>query len=170
MDGVDGGDWKYGDDSMPTIANSYLSATAVGQPLALAAAKAVLEHLIDSGSEIQDGVNRLTCDFATRLNAHFGKVEAPLEIQHFGSLWKPAITGDHPYGKLLFPMLRDRGVHILESAPCFFTTAHTEDDVIEVDRAFRDALVEIREAEFLPSAPKRAPQIQASEVDAALSV
>ncbi len=45
MDALDGGHWQYGDDSIPTVGVTYFAGTFVRHPLALAAAKAALEHL-----------------------------------------------------------------------------------------------------------------------------
>ena len=49
MDALDGGFWQYGDDSVPTVGVTYFAGTFVRHPLALAAAKAVLEHLKAKG-------------------------------------------------------------------------------------------------------------------------
>jgi hypothetical protein len=83
-------------------------------------------------------------------------VGAPLEIKHFGSLWKPFYTSDQRHGDLLFYMLRDRGVHILEGFPCFFTTAHSLADVELIARAFRESVAEMQESGFLPERPRAA--------------
>ena len=51
---------------------------------------------------------------------------------------------------LLFAMMRNRGVHILDNFPCFFTTAHTADDVAIIKTAFKDSVIELQEADLLP--------------------
>src|SRR5204863_6593293 len=45
MDALDGGDWRFGDDSVPTADMTWFAGTFVRHPLSLAAAKATLEHL-----------------------------------------------------------------------------------------------------------------------------
>lgn len=45
MDALDGGNWNYGDDSVPEVGVTYFAGTFVRHPLALAAAKAVLLHI-----------------------------------------------------------------------------------------------------------------------------
>ena len=57
MDALDGGLWQYGDDSIPTVGVTYFAGTFVRHPLALAAAKAALEHLKARGPELQTQLN-----------------------------------------------------------------------------------------------------------------
>ncbi|HEY0410649.1 MAG TPA: aminotransferase class III-fold pyridoxal phosphate-dependent enzyme, partial [Candidatus Dormibacteraeota bacterium] len=149
MDALDGGHWEYGDASMPTVGVTYFAGTFVRHPLALAAARAVLEHLRREGPALQRRLTETTAEFAADLNRDLQERGAPLEIRHFGSLWRPVATAEHPHGELLFPMLRDRGVHILEGFPCFFTTAHSAADIELVATAFRESVAEMQEAGFL---------------------
>jgi glutamate-1-semialdehyde aminotransferase len=156
MDALDGGHWQYGDDSTPTVGVTYFAGTFVRHPLALAASKAVLEHLKAEGPALQERVSEWTAEFAAQLNAYFREAQAPLEIRHFGSLWKTFYTAEQPHGDLLFWFLRDRGVHIMDGFPCFFTTAHSRADIALVAKAFRESVVEMQEADFLPG-PARSP-------------
>jgi len=155
MDALDGGPWQYGDDSTPTAGVTYFAGTFCRHPLALAAMRAVMEHIKAQGPALQEGMNQKTAKLASDLNAHFQAVGVPLEVRNFSALWKVFFTQDLPYGELLFPMLRDRGLHILEGFPCFLTTAHGEAEVAFIVKAFRDAIAELQEAGFLPEAPKR---------------
>ncbi len=150
MDALDGGAWAYGDTSMPTVGVTYFAGTFVRHPLALAAAKASLRHLKERGPSLQSSLNALTGAFADELNAYCRSVGAPLEIRHFGSLWRVAWTEDHPFQDLLFAMMRSRGVHILDNFPCFMTTAHTATDIAVIKSAFRESIAELQEADFLP--------------------
>lgn len=47
-------------------------------------------------------------------------------------------------------ILRDRGIHILDGFPCFFTTAHTEADVDAIVGAYKAAVLEMQESGFFP--------------------
>ena len=153
MDALDGGSWQYGDDSVPTVGVTYFAGTFVRHPLALAAAKVSLEHLKERGPALQEELNATTTAMAEELNAFFRQTGAPLEIKHFASVWKTFFLEDHPLGDLLFAMLRDRGVHILDNFPCFLTTAHTPADIATIVKAFKEAVLEMQEAGFLPAAP-----------------
>ncbi|RKI43301.1 aminotransferase class III-fold pyridoxal phosphate-dependent enzyme, partial [Corallococcus sp. AB049A] len=150
MDALDGGHWQFGDDSVPTVGVTYFAGTFVRHPLALAAAKAALEHMKAAGPELQRGVSAKADRLATTLNAFFDEVGAPLRIKHFGSLWKTFVTSDVANADLLFCLLRDKGIHIWDGFPCFFTTAHSDADVQRLITAFQDSVTELQDAGFLP--------------------
>ncbi|UPG92083.1 amino acid adenylation domain-containing protein [Luteibacter aegosomaticola] len=150
MDALDGGDWRFGDASVPTVGVTYFAGTFVRHPLALAAAHAVLTHLTNHGADLQATLNAKVTAMAEELNAFCASVGAPVKIVHFASVWKTTFTEDHPLQDLLFAMMRSRGIHILDNFPCFFTTAHREEDFAAIASAFRESILEMQEAEFLP--------------------
>jgi hypothetical protein len=61
------------------------------------------------------------------------------------------ITEDHPLQDLLFAMMRSRGVHVLDGFPCFMTTAHGDQEIAAIKKAFRESVVELQESRFLPA-------------------
>jgi glutamate-1-semialdehyde aminotransferase len=150
MDALDGGGWQYGDDSVPSVGVTYFAGTFVRHPLALAAAKASLEHMKREGPELQAQLTLRTAAMADELNAFCREVGAPIVIKHFSSVWKTFFTEDHPLQDLLFAMMRSRGVHILDNFPCFFTTAHTDNDLATIKKAFKESVAELQEADFIP--------------------
>ena len=150
MDALDGGQWQFGDESIPTVGVTYFAGTFVRHPLALAAAKAVLEHIQAQGPALQERLNASTAAMAAELNAFCEQVGAPIAIKHFASVWKTIFTQDHPLQDLLFAMMRSRGIHVLDNFPCFFTTAHTQADFAAIVKAFKDAVLELQAAEFIP--------------------
>lgn len=150
MDALDGGHWEYGDDSVPTVGVTYFAGTFVRHPLALVAAKAVLEHLKREGPELQAGLTRRTAAMVDELNAFCREVGAPIVLKSFASVWKIFFEEDHPLQDLLFPMMRNRECHILDNFPCFMTTAHTAQDIAVIKTAFKEAVAELQEADFLP--------------------
>jgi glutamate-1-semialdehyde aminotransferase len=151
MDALDGGMWRYGDDSIPEVGVTYFAGTFVRHPVALAAAKAALGFLKERGPELQRDVNQRTERLVRELNEHFDRVGAPVHIPHFGSLFKPHVDEDLPFGSLFFHALRRRGVHIWEGRPCFLTVAHDDEDVAFLSRAFRDATAEMQQGGFFPT-------------------
>ncbi|BDU21877.1 polyketide synthase [Dyella sp. GSA-30] len=150
MDALDGGGWQFGDASIPTVGVTYFAGTFVRHPLALAAAHAVLKHLKASGSALQERLNARTSLHADDLNAFCAELGAPIKITNFASVWKINFLEEHPLQDLLFAMMRSRGIHILDNFPCFFTTAHSEADFVAIGKAFKDSVLELQEAEFLP--------------------
>jgi glutamate-1-semialdehyde aminotransferase len=150
MDALDGGGWQFGDDSIPTVGVTYFAGTFVRHPLALAAAHAVLDHLKTAGASLQEQLNARTTSLAEELNTFCTGVGAPIKVTHFASVWKTNFQEDHPLQDLLFAMMRSRGIHILDNFPCFFTTAHREEDFVAIAKAFKESVLELQEAEFLP--------------------
>jgi len=150
MDALDGGAWQFGDDSVPTVGVTYFAGTFVRHPLALAAARAVLQHLKEEGAGLQERLNARTTAMTAELNAFCDEVGAPIAIKHFASVWRTQFLEDHPLQDLLFAMMRSRGVHILDNFPCFFTTAHSEADFQQITQAYKDSVIELQEADFLP--------------------
>jgi glutamate-1-semialdehyde aminotransferase len=135
---------------VPTVGVTYFAGTFVRHPLALAAAKAVLEHIKREGAAPQERLNARTAEMVDELNAYCNEVGAPVAITHFASVWKTQFLEDHPLQDLLFAMMRSRGVHILDNFPCFLTTAHSEADFQQIVQAYKDSVAELQEAEFLP--------------------
>ena len=150
MDALDGGGWQFGDDSIPTVGVTYFAGTFVRHPLALAAAHAVLDHLKTAGASLQEQLNARTTSLVEELNTFCTGVGAPIKVTHFASVWKTNFQEDHPLQDLLFAMMRSRGIHILDNFPCFFTTAHQEEDFVAIAKAFKESVLELQEAEFLP--------------------
>lgn len=162
MDSLDGGEWHYGDDSIPSVGVTYFAGTFVRHPLALAACKASLDHLKEAGEALQTQLNLHTAAMADELTAFCREVGAPLEIHHFTSLWRVSWLEDHPYQDLLFAMMRSRGIHILDNFPCFMTTAHSQQDIARIKSAFKESVAEMQEAEFLPRRVTAAPSFDAA--------
>ncbi len=150
MDALDGGSWQYGDDSIPTVGVTYFAGTFVRHPLALAAAKVVLEHLKREGPLLQANLTLTTTAMVDELNTFCREMGAPIVLKSFASVWKTFFTEEHPMQDLLFGMMRSRGIHILDNFPCFFTTAHSVDDIAKIKAAFKESVVELQESGFIP--------------------
>jgi amino acid adenylation domain-containing protein len=155
MDALDGGMWRYGDDSFPEVGVTFFAGTFVRHPLALAAASAVLKHLKKAGPELQRSLAEKTAALIQDLNADFAGRGAPLRIGHFASWFYFNFPPDQPYGSLLYYHLREKGIHIQEGFPCFLTTAHTDADLAAVARAFKESVAELQEGGFLTGPARR---------------
>jgi acyl transferase domain-containing protein/glutamate-1-semialdehyde aminotransferase len=150
LDALDGGTWRFGDDSGPEVGVTFFAGTFVRHPLALAAARAVLEHLHKEGPELQRGLNLRTARFVKRLNDTAGEMQAPVRLQHFASWFMFDLPADAPLASLFFTYMRHHGVHIWEGRPGFLTLAHSDADLDRVAEAFRKSIEEMLQANFLP--------------------
>jgi natural product biosynthesis luciferase-like monooxygenase protein len=155
LDGVDGGFWRYGDDSRPEVETTFFGGTYMQHPLSMAAAKAVLTHLIAEGPGLQERLNARTDALAADLNAFFGREEFPLELSHFGSMFRFTARADM---ELLYQHLLLRGVYVWEWRSFYLSTAHTDSDIERVSDAVKDSLRALRQGGFLPATRQHAPR------------
>ncbi|WP_267488499.1 MupA/Atu3671 family FMN-dependent luciferase-like monooxygenase [Streptomyces sp. DH8] len=158
LDGVDGGFWRYGEPGGPSRETTFIGGTYMQHPLSMAAARAVLTHLTERGAGLQSGLNARTQALADRLNAFFREEEFPLELAHFGSMFRFNHRADL---ELLYHHLQLRGVHVWEWRSFYLSTAHTEEDVHRVAEAVEGSLRELREGGFFPR-PTRSSAVRRS--------
>lgn len=154
MDALDGGFWQYGDASTPEAGVTYFAGTFVRHPLALAASKASLEYMKEKGPALQQSINDKAKKLADGMNAICVKNNLPFFVPQFGSLWKIKFKEDIPYSELLFVLMREKGIHILDGFPCFLTEAHTNEEVTILLNKFEESVNEMMEAGFF-SSPKQ---------------
>lgn len=146
MDALDGGDWRYGDDSRPEAGVTYFAGTFVRHPLALAAARAALQYLREAGPALQQSLNERTTQLVARLNRHLRASHAPLEAVATSSMWRLRIDDDQPFAGLLFYLLRHHGLHVYEQFGCFLSTAHGEAEIDAILARINQAVDELLEA------------------------
>lgn len=152
MDALDGGYWQYGDDSMPEAGVTYFAGTFVRHPLALAASKASLLYFKQKGPSLQQHLTNNTTYLADALNTLCLQYKLPINVVHFGSLWKIKFSEEVPYGELLFHVLRFNGVHIYDGFPCFLTEAHSRVDIDQMIDAFKISVGALIDADIFTSA------------------
>ena len=150
MDVLDGGIWRFGDDSFPEVGVTFFAGTFVRHPLAMAAAHATLKHLQQAGPELQRQTTAKTARFVQRLNDYFTAIAVPIRLQTFGSVFYYDFHPDLKHAGLLFYHLRDRGIHIWEGRVGQLCTAHTEAELDFAFAAFQSAVEEMQAGGFLP--------------------
>ncbi len=146
MDAIDGGMWLYGDSSYPQAERTVFGGTFCQHPMAMITAHAVLKYLQEQGPELQARLNQRTVEFAGILNIYFTENEVPMRIDHFGSLFRFAFSGNL---ELFFYHMLVKGVYIWEWRNCFLSTAHTDDDVDCIIQAAKESIRELGEGGFL---------------------
>ena len=125
MDGIDGGFWRYGDDSRPTRDTTFFGGTYIQHPLSMAAARAVLTHLKEQGPGAPADAERPHRRVRRpTLNGFFAAEEFPLDMAHFGSMFRFTHRADM---ELLYHHLILRGFYVWEWRNFFLSTAHTDD-------------------------------------------
>jgi acyl transferase domain-containing protein len=157
LDALDGGEWRYGDQSSPEVGVTFFAGTFVRHPIALCAARVVLQRLQKESPELQRTLNLRTTRFVEALNAHAQKVRAPMRMTHFGSWFCVNFPHDLPLASLFYAYMRAKGIHIWEGRPAFLTLAHSDADLERTFKAYRETLAEMQSAGFLPGGEEQPP-------------
>jgi amino acid adenylation domain-containing protein len=151
MDALDGGTWNYGDHSYPEIGVTYFAGTFVRHPLALASAKASLNYMKEKGPALQQELNDKGAYLSKGINAEFEKRQLPIYVANYGSLWKVKYHEEIPYSELMFVLMREKGIHVLDGFPCFITETLTYNDIDRIIKSFTESMDEMIKAGFFPA-------------------
>jgi len=150
MDALDGGGWRFGDDSFPEAGVTWFAGTFVRHPVTLAAIAATLDELEAKGPGLQEDLNARTKAMADELNRYFAETGVPIRIECFSSLFLTTFESHHEFASLFYWHLRDKGIHVTEGRAAFLSTAHSDEDVASIVRAFKESASELQEGAFLP--------------------
>ncbi|MEP6547795.1 MAG: amino acid adenylation domain-containing protein, partial [Gammaproteobacteria bacterium] len=140
MDALDGGQWRYGDNSFPEVGVTFFAGTFVRHPLVLASVWSVLNHIKSQGPELQDKLAKKTAALAERLNELFSSHGVATKIESYASWFFFHFHNEHPLATLFYYHLRERGLHIQDGFPCFLTTQHSDADFEQIYTAFESSL------------------------------
>lgn len=161
MNAIDGGYWQYGDDSLPTQKIVFVAGTFNMHPLAMAAAKAVLTEIKNQGTALQTQLNHRTKTFCQALNEWFVSCNVPITMIYCSSLFRFQMQGDI---ELLNTHLLEQGVLIWEGRNCFFSTAHSDDDIAFVMAAVKRCVEMMYADGWLKSDEKKSVQSVATPI------
>ena len=160
LDRIDGGAWRYGDASVPQVPQTMFAGTFSKHPLSMAAAEAVLDHLIEQGPALQEGLNARTAALAGGLSELFVREEVPIQVPTFSSFFRFQRAPEATWLDLLFFHMVRRGIYVWEARGCFLSTAHTQADVDRLLEVTEDAIGDLRRDGFLPA--RREPAVSST--------
>jgi amino acid adenylation domain-containing protein len=149
MDALDGGAWRFGDDSFPEVAPTFFAGTFVRHPLVLAALWAVLNHIKTEGPKLQEGLTQMTGSLVASLNDILQRRGLQTRAETFGSMFYFDLTAEDRDASLIYYHMRARGIHIQEGFPCFLTTSHDQSDIAQIAAAFDESLGALQAAGIL---------------------
>jgi amino acid adenylation domain-containing protein len=149
MDALDGGNWNYGDESIPETGVTFFAGTFVRHPLLLAAAWSVLTHLQAHGPALQTTLTGKTERLVERLNRLFAARGIATKVETYASWFYFNFHNEHPLATLFYYHLRERGIHIQDGFPCFLTTAHSDADFDRIYTAFESTVEELQSVGIL---------------------
>ncbi|WP_146587862.1 non-ribosomal peptide synthetase/type I polyketide synthase [Puniceibacterium confluentis] len=154
MDAVDGGAWRYGDNSAPGTRTAFVAGTFNGHPLALAAARSVLDRITSEGGALFDQLAARTEAMCQSLDALFEAEAVPVRMERFGSLFR---FNFGPGTEILNTHLLHNGVFVWEQRNCFLSTAHGDAEVAQIVDAARQGVAALKAAGWFGAVPRRAP-------------
>ncbi|BAY34383.1 amino acid adenylation domain-containing protein [Nostoc carneum NIES-2107] len=151
MDALDGGMWNYGDKSYPEAETTIFAGTFFKHPLVMAAAWAALNHIKNCGAQLQEELTQKTTKLAEVLNNYFRQKQVPIQVVHFGSLFRFTASSPLQFGNLFFYYLLKKGVYVWEGRTFYLSTAHTDADIEQIIAAVKESVVEMQQGELLPT-------------------
>ena len=119
---------------------AFFAGTYCKHPLSLVAARATLSQIISAGPSLQVQLNQRVETLANRLNAFTAEKQIPIQFTHFGSgfgiaLSQSKTTPDEIH--LLSHYFIHQGIFLRAGdRGGFLTTAHSEEDIEQIYRAF----------------------------------
>lgn len=148
MDYLDGGAWKYGDDSKPESGVTFFAGTFVRHPLTIAASKATIELI--KNQEIYDNCNLLAKTFAAGLKGLIEEFEVPITFGFFRSMMYLKFPDGFMANEIFAAWLRMNGVFYQANLPFFVSAAMTAQDIQFALDAFKKTFKQMVEFELLP--------------------
>jgi amino acid adenylation domain-containing protein len=146
MDGIDGGHWSFGDHTFPAAERTAFGGTFCQHPLAMAAARAVLEKIAADGPTLQERLNERTAELAATLNEFFASSQVPIRVTHFGSMFRFEFSANLD---LFFYHMIEKGIYIWEWRTCFLSTAHSEADLAVFVESVKQSVADLRAGGFI---------------------
>ncbi|WP_047249628.1 hybrid non-ribosomal peptide synthetase/type I polyketide synthase [Chromobacterium subtsugae] len=150
LDGIDGGIWRFGDDSAPDAGTTFFAGTFNNHPLGLAMAHAVLKELKQRGPAFQQSLTERTRQLTERLNQYFQAEKLPLSMIHFGSVFRFKHAGNLD---LFYYHLLHRGLFVWEGRNCFLCDAHGQQEIDFIVDSVIDSVEALRAGGYLPARP-----------------
>ncbi len=147
MQWIDGGVWRYGDDSAPLADSIATGGTHNKHPVALAAASAVLDH-IEGNPGLFDTSRMRMIQLADRINVWFERNAVPLRLTYFGTQFKFESFASSLELELFFYLLLEKGIYTWELHVANLSTEHTQSDADQLFAAVAYAVESLRAGGF----------------------
>lgn len=140
---IDGGSWKYEDDSRPDMNIILSSGTFCAHPVTMAASKALLSYIKENKETLYLELNHRATELASEINAYFKTYNVPIEIEQCASMFTFKPKKDVVFLRILFYKLIEKGIYLWEGATCFVSTAHTDEDIDIFINTVKEAAYEL---------------------------
>ncbi|MFT6706360.1 MAG: amino acid adenylation domain-containing protein [Flavobacteriales bacterium] len=149
LDVFDGGQWQFGDASIPEAGVTFFGGTFCKHPVSLAASLAALKEMKRQGQPMYDALNEKTARFAERLIALFEQTKVPIQVRSTASIIAIKIVDRNPLAEMFWYYMRLKGIFI-ENKAAIMTLAHSEADLDHTFLMFEETIREMQTAGFFP--------------------
>lgn len=155
MDHLDSALWRYDSAPETAIEPTFAASTFEKHPLAMAATRAVLQRILEEGEALQEALNERTRRFVETVNAFFAQEQVPIEMAHFGSLFRFTWKNNISYlyqpleMDLFYYHLISKGMYVWEGRTCYLSVAHTDEDIAKMVAAIQDSIADMQVGGFL---------------------
>lgn len=153
LDHIDGGHWRFDDDSSPHVKTTFFAGTFCKHPLSLTAAHAMLTKLKSEGPALQQNLTARTADLVERLNRFTKSADLPVRYTHSGSFFAIAMTQSKINQEaltLLSYLLLCEGIFLRTGDKGgFLCTEHTAQDIDNLASTIEHGLQHLRHAGLL---------------------
>ncbi|TQF72919.1 non-ribosomal peptide synthetase/type I polyketide synthase [Pseudoalteromonas luteoviolacea] len=145
LDGIDGGNWQYGDNSYPQADTTFFAGTFCKHPLSMVSAAAVLKEIKRQGPQLQAQLAQKTTYLQTTLNDFFTQHGIPIGVESYTSLFRFTFAQNLD---VFFYELLNRGVFIWEGRNCFISAAHSDADIEAIIAAVKASALALKNAGY----------------------
>lgn len=147
LDSIDGGQWKYGDDSVPmrSAARTFVGGTFCHNHYTISAANAVLDYILENRDTMYVSLNNRTEYMVNAIQTFLAEEEVPITVSHFASMFKFYLSADED---IFYYRLIQKGIYTWEGRTCFLSTEHSEEDVEKIISAVKETIIEMKQAGF----------------------
>ena len=147
MNSVDGGVWRFGDDSVPEYEEqrTIVMGTFCHHPLTMAASYATLSHIKAEKDNIYPEINKKAEYFIKTLNTFFEEEKVPFHMVNFGTLFRFVIPKEY---EVFFYSMITKGIFVWAGRNCFLCTEHTNEEIDRIISAVKETTHEMKAAGF----------------------
>ena len=143
MDALDGGKWKFGDESIPEVGVTFFAGTFVRHPVSLAAAKAVMQQIQLRGQAMYDELEQKTSVMAQQALKIVEELSCEVKFEQFASLFYVSVPASAHWGHLFYTLMMNEGINIQQYRPSFLTTEHSDKDIDAILNALKQSLAKL---------------------------
>jgi len=151
---VDGGFYRFDDESHPDPYVIFFAGTYYKHPLSIVATLASLKEIKKHNNALQEYANSLTSTLVSKLNDLFLKKEVPITVHSFSSFFRFMTLDPYPFSndpielEILFLLMILKGVYTWERRICYLSTQHTTKELEVILNIVEESIDEMRSGGF----------------------